>query len=46
VRGHLFETATRRVHIYVGDNAYSVDFLADEGLDHSHGMYYVGTLAV
>jgi hypothetical protein len=42
----LFETDSGKVHIYVGDNAYSVDFLNDEGLDHSHGLYYVGSLSV
>lgn len=42
----LFETDTHKVHIYVGDNAYSVDFLDDEGIDHSHGLYYVGTLPI
>ena len=42
----LFESAVNRVHIYVGDNAYAVDFLEDEGLDHSHGLYYIGTLRV
>lgn len=42
----LFETDTRKVHIYAEDSAYDVDFLDDEGLDHSHGLYYVGTLPV
>ncbi|MEV0555210.1 MBL fold metallo-hydrolase [Streptomyces sp. NPDC050597] len=40
----LFETDRNKVHIYVGDNAYSVNFLADEGRDHSDGLYYIGTL--
>lgn len=40
----LFETDTYEVHIYVGDNAYSVNFLDDRGRDHSHGLYYIGTL--
>ncbi|MCW3843528.1 MBL fold metallo-hydrolase [Micromonospora yasonensis] len=40
----LFETDTNKVHIYVGDNAYSVNFLDDESLDHSDGLYYIGTL--
>lgn len=40
----LFDTDTNRTHIYVGDNAYQVDFLKDEGRDHTHGLYYVGTL--
>jgi beta-lactamase superfamily II metal-dependent hydrolase len=42
----LFETDTGKVNIYVGDNAYQVDFLADDNLDHSHGLYYVGSLYV
>jgi beta-lactamase superfamily II metal-dependent hydrolase len=42
----LFETATGKVHIYVGDNAYYVNYLVDEGLDHSHGLYYIGTINV
>lgn len=42
----LFEATTGKVHIYVNDAAYSVDYLADEGLDHSHGLYYIGTLPV
>lgn len=42
----LFETATGRVHIYVGDAAYSVDYLVDDGLDHTHGLYYIGSLYV
>jgi hypothetical protein len=40
----LFETDTNKVHIYVSDSAYSVNFLDDEGLDHSRGLYYIGTL--
>lgn len=42
----LFDCEHGSVHIFVSDNAYEVDFLADEGLDHSHGLYYVGTLPV
>ncbi len=41
----LFQTDTN-VHIYVGDNSYSVDFLDNDGLDHSHGLYNVGTSSV
>lgn len=40
----LFETDANAVHIYVGEIAYSVDFLVDEGLDHTHGLYYIGSL--
>lgn len=42
----LFDADGSRVHVYVGDNAYSVDFLSDEGYDHSHGLYYLGSLTV
>jgi beta-lactamase superfamily II metal-dependent hydrolase len=38
------EAATKSARLYVSDNAYSVDFLEDEGLDHRDGLYYVGTL--
>ncbi|MZF84257.1 MBL fold metallo-hydrolase [Streptomyces sp. SID5643] len=40
----LFVTGDKKVHIYVADNAYSVNFLDDEGLDHEDGLYYIGTL--
>lgn len=40
----LFDNRSGRTDIYVGDNAYSVDYLADEGLDHKHGLYYLGSL--
>ncbi len=42
----LFETDGGKVHIYVEDANYYVDYLADDGLDHSHGLYYVGSLYV
>lgn len=42
----LFETGTGKVDIYVGDAAYYVDYLSDDGLDHSRGLYYVGSLYV
>ncbi len=42
----LFETAANKVDVYVGDAAYYVDFLADDELDHSHGLYYVGSIYV
>jgi beta-lactamase superfamily II metal-dependent hydrolase len=41
----IFETADRKVYVYVADNAYSADYLDQEGLDHSHGLYYIGSLA-
>ena len=41
----LFDCQAGKTHIYAGDNAYEVDFLTDEGLDHSHGLYYIGTLS-
>jgi hypothetical protein len=40
----IFESDGKSLHLYVGDNAYSVDFLKDEGRDHLDGLYYVGTL--
>ena len=42
----LFDCVERKARIYVGDRAYSTgsDFLDDEGLDHEHGLYYLGTL--
>ena len=42
----LFETRDSKVDIFVSDSVYSVDYLADDGLDHSRGLYYVGTLYV
>lgn len=41
----LFDCVTGKIHIYVGDNAYQVDYLHDDGLDHSHGLYYIGSLS-
>jgi beta-lactamase superfamily II metal-dependent hydrolase len=40
----LFECVTRKVHVYASDHTYVANCLEDEGLDHSHGLYYVGTL--
>ncbi|MFG5720930.1 MULTISPECIES: ComEC/Rec2 family competence protein [Streptomyces] len=40
----LFDTDSGKVHIYVGDSAYSVDFLDAEDRDHKGGLYYIGTL--
>jgi hypothetical protein len=42
----LLDCRTGKVHVYVSDNAYHVDYLYDDGLDHSHGLYYLGTLLV
>jgi beta-lactamase superfamily II metal-dependent hydrolase len=41
----LFDCVAGKVHIYVGDSAYQVDYLHDDGLDHTHGLYYIGTLS-
>ena len=40
----LLECVTGKVHVYAGDHTYAATGLEDEGLDHSHGLYYVGTL--
>lgn len=40
----LFDCGDGKVDVYAGDNAYYVDHLDDEGLDHNHGLYYIGTL--
>lgn len=42
----LFDCRIGKVDVYVGDSAYNVDYLTDEGLDHSHGLYYIGSLYV
>ena len=42
----LFDAHGNRVDIYVGENAYSVDFLLDEGRDTLDGLYYIGSLSV
>jgi beta-lactamase superfamily II metal-dependent hydrolase len=42
----VFDAAGDAIHIYVADNAYSVNFLNDIGLDHLDGRYYIGTLYV
>ncbi len=42
----LFDTATGKIHIYVEDSNYYVDYLANDGLDVKDGLYYVGTLYV
>lgn len=40
----LFDCVDHKVHIYAGDHTYNAECLDDEGLDHSHGLYYIGTL--
>ena len=40
----LFECGAGRTHIYASDSTYVAGCLDDEGLDHSHGLYYIGTL--
>jgi len=40
----LFDCVTGKVHVYVDDHTYVAECLDDEGLDHKHGLYYVGTL--
>lgn len=42
----LFQTDGNAVRIYVGESTYSVNFLTDEGFDHTHGLYYIGSLYV
>jgi hypothetical protein len=41
----LFDCVDDKVHIYAEDHTYVVQCLDDEGLDHSHGLYYIGTLS-
>jgi hypothetical protein len=40
----LFDATGNKTHVYVGDAAYSIDYLADEGLDILQGLYYIGTI--
>jgi hypothetical protein len=40
----LFDCVTAKVHVYASSHTYTIDCLEDEGLDHSHSLYYVGTL--
>jgi hypothetical protein len=42
----LFDCVTNKVHVYVEDHNYVANCLDDEGKDHKHGLYYVGTLQV
>ncbi|MBN8867161.1 MAG: hypothetical protein J0H98_06380, partial [Solirubrobacterales bacterium] len=40
----LFDCVDAKTHIYASEHTYNADCLDQEGLDHSHGLYYVGTL--
>jgi len=40
----LFDCVIEKVHIYVSNKSYSVDFLDDENLPNSYGLNYIGTL--
>jgi hypothetical protein len=42
----LFDCIEGKAHIYVEDHNYVAACLDDEGKDHEHGLYYVGTLQV
>jgi hypothetical protein len=42
----LFDCISGKVHVYVENHSYVAGCLEDEGLDHKHGLYYVGTLQV
>lgn len=42
----LFDCQTGAVNIYVNDDAYQVNFLHDDGLDHLDGLYYIGSLHI
>lgn len=39
----LFDCDTGKVHVYASNHTYVANCLSDEGLDHSHGLYYVGS---
>lgn len=41
----LFDCVTGKVHVFASDHTYAAQCLDDEGLDHAHGLYYVGSLA-
>ena len=44
--GHItFECVSGKVHIYVSDQDYTVDFLDDEDMTDNYGKY-IGTLKV
>lgn len=40
----LFDCVVGKVHIYASDHTYVAECLDDDGLDHAHGLYYVGSL--
>lgn len=40
----LFDNQQGKTHVYVGDAAYQIDYLADDGLDVKNGLYYKGTI--
>lgn len=40
----LFDCQPGRVHIYVNEETYNVEYLHNDGLDHLDGLYYVGSL--
>lgn len=41
----LFDNVSGKTHVYVSDAAYSVDYLADDGLGVKDGLYYIGSLS-
>jgi beta-lactamase superfamily II metal-dependent hydrolase len=40
----LFDVVTGKVHVYVEQFAYELDYLVDDGLDRKDGLYYKGSL--
>jgi beta-lactamase superfamily II metal-dependent hydrolase len=40
----LFDCQAGKVHIFTSDDAYQVNFLNDDGLDHLDGLYYIGSM--
>jgi hypothetical protein len=40
----LFDCIESEARVYAADHTYVAECLRDDGLDHSHGLYYVGTL--
>ena len=41
-----FSCETGKVHVYVSNNSYSVDFLNDESCKNDFDGYYIGTFDV
>jgi hypothetical protein len=41
----LFDCDEGKVHIYASEHTYVANCLDNEGRDHSHGLYYVGSLS-